>query len=83
MLGQILMTIFVELTEEGTRRIPDGRAGMVFVVDHTTERTGTRETICHVRDPRTMAYQPLGSDQLWSLGPDDYEFLKSPKRRLP
>ncbi len=76
------MTIFVELTKEGTRRVPGSRAGMVFVVDHTTERSGTRETICHVRDPRTTKkYQPLGSLQLWSLGPDDYEFLKSPERR--
>ncbi len=75
------MTVFVELTEEGVRRVLDGKPGMVFVVDHTTNRLGTHETICHVRDPQKTPYQPLGSDQLWTLGPEDYEFLKSPERR--
>ncbi len=74
------MTIYVELTEEGTQRVLDGRAGTVFIVDHTTNRLGTHETICHVRG--LTRSQPLGSDQIWTLGPQDYEFLKSPERRI-
>lgn len=58
----------VKLTEQGTRRVLDGRAGMLFAVDSI----GGVGNLCrHVRDYSRPS--PGRDFQIWTLGAGDWE----------
>ena len=68
---------FVQLTEWGTGRVPQGSSWMIFEVDSVAPSCiHPGEWVVHVRDYR-YGVDPagmLGRDyQIWSLTPGDYE----------
>ena len=70
----------IKLTLEGERRVLDGRAGMTFIVDSMTPSGQPKASfpwVAHVRDYR---YASDRRDfQIWSLGPQEYEFISGEK----
>src|SRR6266571_2752130 len=68
---------FVQLTEWGTGRVPQGSSWMIFEVDSVAPScTHPGAWVVHVRDYRYGADPAglLGRDyQIWSLTPGDYE----------
>jgi len=68
---------FVQLTEWGTARVPQGSSWMIFEVDSVAPSCiHPGEWVVHVRDYRYGADPAgmLGRDyQIWSLTPGDYE----------
>ncbi len=65
----------VKLTARGVRndRVMRGEAGMTFIVDSVTVRSGIGlSVIYHVRDYR-YASDAWGAFCIWSLAPGDYE----------
>ena len=68
---------FVQLTEWGTTRVPQGSSWMIFEVDSVAPSCAHPGAwVVHVRDYRYGADPAglLGRDyQIWSLTPGDYE----------
>lgn len=64
--------LFVRVTARGVHRVLNGWAGLVLRVDSLTEGLEGR-VIVHAQDLRyPNEHRPW---QVWSLGPEEYEFL--------
>ena len=61
-----------KLTEKGTVRTLDGKAGMTFVVDSFSNSTSGKNA--HVRDYRYP--NDYAKYQIWTLAPDHYELVE-------